>query len=103
MADRMVTRGLTADEVRRLLGASPQPWRFLWRVLLATGMRAAEMVAWHPEPLPGTEDGPLTVPRLQRAFRLCCRKAGITTRPLVTERAVYRVNLFSLRRTARAA
>jgi integrase/recombinase XerD len=38
-------RALTADEVRRLLETSPQPWRDIWYALLVTGLRKGELAS----------------------------------------------------------
>jgi integrase len=38
-------RALTDDEVKRLLEASPQPWRDIWYAYLVTGMRKNELVS----------------------------------------------------------
>jgi integrase len=38
-------RALTDDEVKRLLEASPQPWRDVWYAYLVTGMRKEELTS----------------------------------------------------------
>lgn len=38
-------RAFTADEIERLLTASPQPWRDIWYAYLVTGMRKMELAS----------------------------------------------------------